>query len=350
MIMSDDYPFVSIIIVNWNGQRFLEECFVSLNNLNYPRDKYEVILVDNASMDNSIDFTRNKFPEVKVIKNEVNEGFCKPNNDGVRIAQGEYVVFLNNDTVVAQNWLKELVIGALSDPGIACCASRILYYDDKKRINAAGGKFTIIGGGFYRGYGEYDSDKYDIPAFTGFGCGAGVLAKKSFFETIGGFDEDYFASIEEVELGLKAWLLGYKVLYVPGAVMFHKESGTFGSKGSYSPTKVFLLTRNRLINLLKNYQAATVVKGLCINILFDAFRSVKYISSRNFASVKSIIRGYIQFLISIRKTLRKRAWVQARRKISDKELYRAGVLATLKESIAEEQRLGKVVAGAFYKS
>ncbi|MDD4454566.1 MAG: glycosyltransferase family 2 protein [Candidatus Methanomethylophilaceae archaeon] len=347
--MSGDYPFVSIIIVNWNGQRFLEECFVSLNNLIYPRDKYEVILVDNASKDDSIDFTRNKFPEVKVIENDVNEGFCKPNNDGARIAKGEYVVFLNNDTVVTQNWLKELVIGALSDPEIACCASKILYYDDKKRINAAGGKFTIIGGGFYRGYGEYDSDTYDSPSFTGFGCGAGVLAKKSFFETIGGFDEDYFASIEEVELGLKAWLLGYKVLYVPGAVMFHKESGTFGSKGSYSPTKVFLLTRNRLINLLKNYQTSTVIKGFLVNILFDTFRSIKYISSGNFSSVKSILRGYIQFAISIRSTLRKRAWTQAKRKIPDRELYRVGALATLKESIAEEQRLGKVVAGAFYR-
>jgi len=349
MIISDDYPFVSIIIVNWNGQRFLEECFVSLNDLNYPRDKYEVILVDNASMDNSINFTRNKFPEVKVIKNEVNEGFCKPNNDGVRIAQGEYVVFLNNDTVVTQNWLKELVIGALSDPEIACCASKILYYDDKKRINAAGGKFTIIGGGFYRGYGEYDSDKYDSPSFTGFGCGAGVLAKKSFFETIGGFDEDYFASIEEVELGLKAWLFGYKVLYVPGAVMFHKESGTFGSKGSYSPAKVFLLTRNRLINLLKNYQAGTVIFGLFISICFDIVRSVKYISSGNSSSVKSIIRGYTEFITSTRKTLRKRAWMQSKRKISDKELYRIGVLATLQESIAEERRLGSVVSGAFYR-
>ena len=305
--------------------------------------------MDNASTDNSIEYTRSDFPWIKILQLDNNYGFCRPNNEGVKIAIGEYVAFLNNDTVVEEEWLSELVKGILREEQIVSCASKILYYDRRDIINAAGGKITIVGGGFYRGYGDRDGDKYSEFTYTGFGCGAGVLVNKAFFTSIGGFDEDYFAGIEEHDLGWKSWLFGHKVLYVPTAVMYHKESGTFGSKSSYHPVKVHLLTRNRLYNLTKNLEGKNVIKGLLISYIFDFYRATRYILGGNLLSIWAIARGYLDYTKNIRRTLRKRSYVQKRRKVSDRELYRLGVIATLRESIAEERRLSRVWKLETYK-
>jgi len=348
MIM-DDFPLVSIIVVNYNGKHSLGTCFTSLENLDYPRDRFEVILVDNASIDGSVEYTRERFPWVRILQLDKNYGFCKPNNEGVNIARGEYVVLLNNDTAVTEEWLSELIKGILADDKVICCASKILYYDRRDMIQGAGGKITIIGGGFYRGYGDRNSPKYSKLEYTGFGCGAGVLVKRDFFQNIGGFDEDYFASCEEHDLGWKSWLYGYKVLYVPTAVMYHKESATFGTKSSFQPIKVYFVTRNRLYNLIKNLEARNVMKALFISFAFNLYRSIKYMAQGNFASVKSIAKAYVDFTKDLKKVLAKRKVTQKNRKLSDGELYRLGVIATIKESILEERRLGKVWKGKFYK-
>jgi len=347
--MNDRLPLVSIIVVNYNGKHFLGECFTSLGNLDYPRDRFEVILVDNASTDGSVEYTEKRFPWVKILPLDKNYGFCRPNNEGVKIARGGYLVLLNNDTVVTKEWLSELVKGVLADDKVVCCASKMLYYHRKDLINTAGGKITIIGGGFYRGYGDKDGPKYGKLEYTGFGCGAGVLVKRDFFQNIGGFDEDYFASCEEHDLGWKSWLYGYKVLYVPTAVMYHKESATFGTKSSFEPTKVYLITRNRLYNLAKNLEAKNVTRALFISFAFNLYRSIKYIAQGNFASVKSIAKAYVDFIRSLTKVLAKRRIVQKNRKLADSELYRLGVIATLRESMSEERRLNKVWKGEFYK-
>lgn len=346
---NNNLPFVSIIVVNYNGKHFLGECFISLGNLEYPRDKCEVILVDNASTDGSSQYVRENFPWVNILQLDKNYGFCRPNNDGVKIANGEYVVFLNNDTTVTKEWLFELVKGALSEEQIASCASKMLYYDRRNVINTAGGKITIIGGGFYKGYGDKDNPEYSKPEYTGFGCGAGVLVKKELFQYVGGFDEDYFASCEENDLGWKLWLYGYKVLYVPTAVMYHKESGTFGSRSTFESIKVYFITRNRLYNIIKNLEAKNVIRALFISLGFNLYRSLRYLVKGNFASIKSIATAHLDFVKNLRKMLAKRRVVQNNRKLSDKQLYELGVIATLKESISEERRLSRVWKDEFYR-
>jgi GT2 family glycosyltransferase len=348
-VNNDNLPFVSIIVVNYNGKHFLGECFASLENLDYPRDKFEVILVDNASTDGSVQYVRENFTRVNILQLDKNYGFCKPNNDGVKLANGEYVVFLNNDTVVTKEWLFELVKGALSEERIASCASKMLYYDRRNMINTAGGKITIIGGGFYKGYGDKDGPKYSKLEYTGFGCGAGVLVRKELFQYVGGFDEDYFASCEEHDLGWKLWLYGYKVLYVPTAVMYHKESGTFRSRSTFESMKVYLITRNRLYNIIKNLEARNVIRALIISLGFNLYRSVRYLAQGNFASVNSIAAAHLDFVKNLRKMLAKRRVVQKNRKLSDIQLYKLGVIATLKESISEERRLNRIWRDEFYK-
>jgi GT2 family glycosyltransferase len=335
-------PTVSIIIVNWNGINFLPVCLNSLAALDYPPEKVEVIVVDNASTDGSQDYISNNHPDVKIIQLAKNYGFCKPNNEGARAAAGQYLVFLNNDTEVTPGWLRELVKPALADPEVVSCASKMLYYDRRDTINTSGGKITIIGGGFYRGYGDKDGPAYNQAGYTGFGCAAGVLVKKDFFLDSGGFDENYFAACEEHDLGWRAWLYGYRVAYAPGAVMYHRESGTFGSRSNFDPAKVYLNTRNRLYNIVKNLQAGNVLRALLIYCGFNVYRSLLMLSAGNFAATGAVCRGHIDFLRNLRKMLEKRRHVQKSRKRSDAELYRLGVIATLKESLAEERRLSRL--------
>jgi GT2 family glycosyltransferase len=348
--MIDNLPLVTIIVVNYNGKSYLKDNFTSLEKLKYPKGKLEVIFVDNGSKDGSVGYIKTNFPWVKVLQLDANYGFCRPNNEGAKIANGVYLIFLNNDTVVNKSWLQELVKGVKRQPNIVCCASKILYYDKKDLINAAGGKITQIGGGFYRGYGEHDCDKYSNFTYTGFGCGAGVLIDKNFFLRIGGFDEDYFASCEEHELGLRVWMYGYKVLYVPTAVMYHKESGTFGAKGSFQPKKVYLITRNRLYNLLKNFEPMNVLRGLVVGLIFDVYRSCSYLLSKNPDSVKSILNAYVDVSKNLKKLFKKRTMVQSNRKLSDKELHQLGVVASLRDCIIEEMRLSNVLQDPFYKN
>ena len=341
-------PAVSVIIVNHNGRAFLPVCLGSLAALDYPQDKLEVIVVDNASTDGSQEYVRDAYPDVRIIQLDKNYGFCKPNNEGAQASAGEYLVFLNNDSEVTPIWLDELVKPALADPDVISVASKMLYYDRRDVVNTAGGKITVIGGGFYRGYGDRDGVKYTEPCYTGFGCGAGVLVRRDFFTGIGGFDEDYFAACEEHDLGWRAWLYGHKVAYAPAAVMYHHESGTFGTRSNFDPTKVYLNTRNRLYNMFKNLQSGTLARALFISLGFNTYRWLRLLFNGNLAAAGAICRGHGDFIRDLGKTLRKRREVQKRRIRSDSGLYRLGVIATLKESIAEERRLGRLQKEGYY--
>ena len=343
-------PQVSIVIVNWNGLKFLETCLRSLEALDYPADKLEIIVVDNKSTDGSVKYIQENFPGVVLSLLDDNYGFCAPNNDGASLATGEYLVFLNNDTEVTPGWLRALVKPALEDSDVACCASKMLYYDRRDTINTAGGKLTIIGGGFYRGYGALDSPFYNEPGYTGFGCAAGVLVKKQFFMSIGGFDEDHFAACEEHDLGWKAWLYGYKVAYAPDAVMYHMESGTFGSRSNADANKVFLNTRNRLFNIIKNLDAGNVFRALLISACFNFYRGCGYFFTGKFSAVGAVIHGQLNFLKYLGNMLKKRKAVQSMRKRSDAELYSLGVIATFKESMEEERLLRLLAKDVYYKA
>lgn len=324
------WPFVSIIVVNHNGVSLLRECFESLAEVDYSKDWFEVILGDNASTDDSVSMTRSDFPWVQVIRFDHNYGFCRTNNVCATKAHGEYLVFLNNDTIVTASWLKELVLGAISEPGVVSCACKMLFphLKDGHVINSAGGVIFPSGCGFYDGWMDDDSVRYDQPKYTGFGCGAGVLVKRDFFLSTGGFDEYFFYSGEEMDLGYRAWMTGHKVIYNPRAVMYH-YMGKTGFRGQgVTPSIEFLVVRNNLYFILKNFQWPLIIEGTLLHGLRVLFKMAYALAHRNIAIAASLVRAQWHIIKDFRRIWKKRAATQKARTVSDGKLREMGIIAS----------------------
>lgn len=242
-------PRVSIIIVNWNGKVFLDECLTSLREQTY-RD-FEVILVDNGSHDGSCDYLRATFPWVRLVPLQQNAGFAAGNNAGYAKARGSLIVTLNNDTRTDANWLSELVRIADSEEKVGMVASCICQYQRPELIDSLG--VRICPDGMSRGAFRLNllaeaplqnGDEVLLPS----ACAA--LYKQDMIKEIGFFDEDYFAYCEDTDLGLRGRLAGWKALIAKDAIVLHKYSGT---GGAFSPLKLYLVERNHYWVAIKNF-------------------------------------------------------------------------------------------------
>lgn len=259
VMQREDWPTVSVIVPNWNGLRHLETCFRSLEELDYPRERLELIMVDNGSVDGSVAYMRDHFPRVRILQNPENLGTSRANNWGAREATGTYLAFLNNDTRVDPAWLKELVRAIEAAPDIVCAGSRILTWDGD-RVDFEGGSLNFYGMGFQPAYGTLRMDHQLEPREIFFACCGSMLIDRQVFLGVGGFDEDFFAYFEDVDLGWRLWILGYRVVLVPTAVTYHRLHGT-ASRFRYA-WKVTLTERNILLTILKNYEEATLQRVL----------------------------------------------------------------------------------------
>lgn len=337
-----ELPSVSIVIVNYNGKKYLKDCFESLDKLSYPKDKYEIIMADNASTDSSMKYAKNNFPFVKVIGFNKNYGFAEGNNKAIEYTnpKSEYIAFLNNDTEVDKNWLIELIKPLIKDRTIGCSGNKILNYYDRSVIDSAGANITIIGTGYGIGHLKKDTVNYNRIRFIGYASGASMLIRKKLFNYLNGFDKDYFGYLEDTDIGWRLWLQGYKVLYVPTAVIYHKGGGSFGRSRNI-PFRLYLGQKNRLFNIVKNLEIFNLFRGLISSIGYDIFRIIKFTINREFDCIAAILKGNYTFIKELSKTLKKRKIIQNKRKRSDKELYKFGVIATLSESIKTEFNLSK---------
>jgi GT2 family glycosyltransferase len=271
------YPLISIIIVNLNGKDYLGTCLDSIKNLNYPEDRFEVTVVDNGSSDGSVQFLAGSYPGIKVIKNDFNKGFAVANNQGARVANGEYVAFLNNDTKVDVNWLIELVKPVYKDKETVCAGSKVLSMDGKT-LDFVGGMVNFEGKGFQIDYSlDRQKDIYDDNTYLPFVNGGAMLVNRQVFLDAGGFDEDFFAYYEDVDFGWRLWVLGYRVVFAPKSIVYHVHHGT--SK-IFSEDKLrFLKERNALYSVFKNYDdenLAKVFSGTLASIYNRIFVDVKF--------------------------------------------------------------------------
>lgn len=257
---------ISVIIPNWNGKHFLTECIDSLSEQTF-RD-FETILVDNGSTDGSADFVEERYGKfIRVLRNERNLGFAGGNNIGIQAARGDYIVLLNNDTWADPHWLEELVKATRFDTAIGMWGSKVCSYYQRDRIEGAGE--LIYWDGLCRARGQYEKDngQYNAIEEIFFPPGCGAMYRKSLFDGVGLFDEDFFAYADDSEIGIRARLAGWKCLYVPRAIVYHKNSGT---AGKYSPLKAFYVERNRLWITIKYFPFPL----LFLSILFTLYRFV----------------------------------------------------------------------------
>jgi N-acetylglucosaminyl-diphospho-decaprenol L-rhamnosyltransferase len=252
-------PFVSVLILNWNGARLLPPCLEALSKTNYPQGRWEAVLVDNASADGSADAALRDYPWLTLRRNPGNWGFAHGYNGAIAAAPGPYVVLLNTDTHVRPDWLRALVCAAEADPQVGAATAKLVYpahSPNAGRIQNAGGLLLANGAGRDRGtvlrdgqwIQEEDAGQYDRHEEVFFFCGAAALLRKAALDDVGLFDERYFMYYEDLDLSWRLRLRGWKVVYVPDAVVEHDHAA---SSHEWSPFFVYQVDRNRPLMLLK---------------------------------------------------------------------------------------------------
>jgi GT2 family glycosyltransferase len=304
--MATAAPKVSVIVVNWNGRHLLEDCLASLRCQTF-RDS-EVILVDNGSGDGSVEWVAAHYPEIRIVALGTNKGFCGGNNAGIRVARGEYIVLLNNDTEVEPDWLGELVRYIAGDRSIAACDSKILYFDQRNIIWSAGAIYTIAGSAGCRGHGCTDSTITEpAEVFAANACSA-IYARRVLDE-IGDLDEDFFAGYEDVDWSFRARLRGYRVVNVPSSRVFHKVSSTHRYN---SPTYVYHGQRNVTAVFVKNMPTRLLLQYAGLHLLYVG-GSLLYFA--RIGRLRAFLRGKWHVLRQWPKLWRKRQEIQRARSI-----------------------------------
>jgi len=248
MDSSPGSPSLSIIIPNRNGAAYLPDCLQSLARQTW--SPFELIIVDDASSDDSIEIVRRLAPSAEVVTLRNNLGFAGAVNAGSRRATGEWIVVLNNDTEAADDWLEECAAALHRHPEADFLACRILDFHDRRRLYSAGDCFLRLGVGYRRGQSQDYGDRYrqEAEIFGASGCAAVYRAK--VWRELGGFDETFFAYLEDVDFALRLQSAGHRGYYIPGAVVYHRGGGTSG--GEFAPLSVRLRTRNSILLVLKH--------------------------------------------------------------------------------------------------
>jgi len=311
-IMVRSNPLVSVIILNYNGKRVLEQCLDSVFASSYT--PFEVIVVDNCSTDGSAEAARSKW-NFKLIKNKKNVGYCAGNNIGIRNANGEFVVLLNNDTVVHPQWLKELLTTATRSKA-DFCQPKIIMLDDPKIINSAGNVLHMAGFGLMRGAGEVDKGQYDAQEKISSLHGACIFVSKDAIADVGLLDENFFSWNEDTDWAWRALLRGFKLVYVSRALVKHKygEAWGFGT-----PKKFYYAERNRIIMLLTNYSHRSVILLSPLFILTEIATLGYCLFNR---TLRAKIVAYADLIRMRHYIVERRKRIQARRRVSDGMIVR----------------------------
>ncbi|MBN1810256.1 MAG: glycosyltransferase family 2 protein [Anaerolineae bacterium] len=316
-------PSVSIVIPNWNGAQHLPTCLDSLRAQTHPR--VEVIVADNGSTDGSLELLARDYPEVRVLALEENRGFTGACNAGMRAAQGEFVALLNNDTEADPRWIEEIVAAFERHPEAGLVASKMLLFDRRDTFHTAGDYYRVNGIPGNRGVWQKDEGQYDQEEHVFNACGGSAAYRKTMLDQIGLLDEDFFFSCEDLDLAWRAQLAGWKCIYTPRAVVYHKLKASGGGT-----TASFHDGRNFIYLLAKDYPGDLwcahwrAILQAQLRITAEALRAWRG------AAARARLRGQLAGLLSIPKMLRKRREVQRSRIVG--RSYLESILAEVDES------------------
>jgi len=301
-------PLVSVIIPNWNGARHLPTCLRALRLQSYP--DLEVIVVDNASRDESVDLIRRDYPEVAVVELDQNLGLTGGINRGIQVASGEIIAPLNNDTEAAPGWAEALVMALLDHPDAGMAASKMLLFDRRDTLHSAGDAYRVDGIPVNRGVWQTDAGQFDADEYIWGGCGGAVAYRRAMLDDIGLLDEDLFMYCEDVDLNWRAQLAGYRCVFAPRAVVYHHLSATGGGE-----IASFYTGRNTLWVLAKDYPGpllrrhwGSVVRAQ-LRVTGEALRAWRG------AAARARLRGQMAGLLGLPRWLRKRRAIQAGRRV-----------------------------------
>lgn len=304
---------LSVIIPNWNGATHLPTCLNALRQQTF-RD-FEIIVADNASADNSRELLARDYPEVKVVALDHNAGFTGACNAGLRAAKGDIQILLNNDTEADPNWLAEVVAAFERHPEAGLVASKMLLFDQRDTFHTAGDLYRTDGLPANRGVWQKDVGQF-VEGHVFSACGGSAAYRQVMLDQIGLLDDDFFFSCEDVDLAWRAQLAGWKAVFAPRAVVFHKLSATGGGG-----TASFYDGRNFIYVLVKDVPASVWRKhwreiiGAQWRITLEALRAWRGVAAR------ARLRGQLAGLLALPKLLAKRRQVQATRTASDDYIF-----------------------------
>ena len=306
-------PHVDIVIPNFNGVAFLDTCLRSILRQTYPF--FSIIVVDNGSVDKSLEFVRKQYPMVQLISWPQNKGFSPAVNAGISAGNSPLIFLLNNDTELEVDCLEQLVKAATLQEEYDFFAAKMLSYRDRHLLDGAGDGFLRGGVGYRLGTMENDDVSYSRPGRVFGACAGAALYRRELFDTIGLFDEDFFAYLEDVDFNVRANSRGKKCYYVPAARVFHIGSATTGSK--INSFTVRLSTRNNLNLLVKNYPPALFFRfGLAL-LIYQFFWLVFVVKKKQFPAYMS---GVVEFIGNLPLMLKKRKEVLAEGTLTTNEL------------------------------
>lgn len=305
-------PLVSVIILNYNAGKLLLDCVESLLKTKYPN--YEIVIVDNASHDQSHKKCKEMFPQINLIENEVNLGYCEGNNVGIRAARGDFLVILNPDTTVAQDWLTELIV-AYDKKGDGLYQPKILSLYEEGILQSTGNMLHIFGFGFARDKGNPDNSEYKEIQEIGYASGTCLFTSSATMKKIGLFDPFLFLYHDDLDLGWRASQINIRSYYVPSSIIYHAESYNL----RWSERKFFWLERNRRYCLLTHYSKNTYRKMRSSLIIIEFMVWLFYLR-KGFLGAK--IRAEIEIFKNRKQIREKHQELEAKKTISDAELIK----------------------------
>lgn len=314
-------PLVSIIMPTYNGLGHLEKCLPSLFKSKYKN--FELILIDNNSVDESISYVEKKFPKVKLIKNSKNDGYAQGNNLGWKYVKGDYVLFLSNDTIVDENFITEMIKILENRPELGGVQSKVFLMDDHSRLDSVGSFFTSTGFLYHYGANKKDALKYNKEIFVYSAKGVCMLFRKKVIQNVlvegEIFDSSYFAYFEETDLCHRIWLSGWKIGYAPRSFIYHKVGGTSRSMdNSFIQYHSF---KNRINSYCKNLDTLNLIKVLPLHLFLCEVNAAIYLLRGKFRMALTVQKSILWNILNLNKTLKKRRIVQLKlRKVKDADI------------------------------
>jgi hypothetical protein len=332
----NQFPKVAVVIVHWNRKNLLEQFLPAVVNSTYPN--LEIVIADNHSTDNSLEYVKANFPQVKIVENDDNYGYAGGYNHALKYVSADYYVLLNNDIEVTNNWIEPVIEAMEFDKQLAACQPKMLDYKNKNQFEyagASGGYIDSLGYVFCRGRIfeslEEDTHQYDTEEYIFWATGACLFVRANVFHKVGGFDEHFFAHMEEVDLCWRMQLSGYTLKVIPKSFVYHVGGGTLNKM---SPEKTYLNFRNSLIMLTKNVPLSKLIWLIPFRSFLDLLSSIFFLLNGFPKYSGAVHRAHVDYFFKFGK------WWKLRKQVTPL-IKNDNFKGTFKGSIVKEHFIKK---------